>query len=126
MTHFAYVENGIVTKVLVIEQDMVDTGLFGDPSKFVKTDYHTAGNVHAKGNEPLRGNYAGVGQIYDAELDVFYPQQPYPSWKLNTTTYLWEAPIAKPVTDNHCFWNEEKQRWIEMSFDGFPITPDTE
>ena len=29
MSHFAKVENGIVTQVIVAEQDVIDSGLFG-------------------------------------------------------------------------------------------------
>jgi hypothetical protein len=41
----------------------------------------------------LRGNYAGIGYVYDAANDVFYPPQPGPEWTLNTKSWLWEAPV---------------------------------
>ena len=43
---------------------------------------------------------------YDSTADAFYDLQPFSSWTLNTTTYLWEAPIAYPDDDNHYTWNE--------------------
>ena len=46
MSHFAKVENGIVTQVIVIEQDVLNTGLWGDPSLWIKTSYNTRANVH--------------------------------------------------------------------------------
>ena len=33
--------------------------------------------------------------------------QPYGSWTLNSTTYLWEPPIANPNTGTTLYkWNE--------------------
>ena len=61
MAHFAQIdENHIVRQVLVIEQDVIDTGLFGDPNSFVQTSYNTVGGVHRLGGTPLRKNYAGI------------------------------------------------------------------
>ena len=31
MAHFAKIENGIVTQVIVAEQDVIDSGVFGNP-----------------------------------------------------------------------------------------------
>lgn len=103
MSHFAQVQNGIVIQVLVIDQTVVDSGLFGDPNEWVQTSYNTYGNVHyapsppnppmtPDGEPPLRGNYAGIGYTYDAINDVFYAPQPAPDWTLNTSTWLWEPP----------------------------------
>ncbi len=74
MAHFAQIdENNIVINVLVIEQDMVDTGLFGEPSKWIQTSYNTYGGVHALGGTPFRKNYAGIGYTYDVSRDAFIP-----------------------------------------------------
>jgi len=53
MAHFAKVEDGIVTEVLVIGQDVIDTGAFGDPALWVQTSYNTHGGQHPEGR-PLR------------------------------------------------------------------------
>jgi len=66
MAHFAKIENGIVTNVVVVdnqhesygEQYLNDLGLTG---KWVQTSY----------NNNFRGKYAGIGDIYDEELDEF-------------------------------------------------------
>ena len=55
MSHFAKVIDGIVTEVLVIEQDVIDTGLFGDPALWVQTSSNTYGGQHPEGR-PLRKN----------------------------------------------------------------------
>jgi hypothetical protein len=47
MSHFAKVENGIVTKVIVAEQEVIDSAIFGHG--WVQTSYNTHGGVHANG-----------------------------------------------------------------------------
>jgi len=109
MSHFAKVINGVVTEVLVIEQDVIDTGLFGDPSLWVQTSYNTHGGQHPEGR-PLRKNYAGIGYTYDAERDAFIAPQPFPSWSLNEETCLWEPPIPYPSDGG--VWDETSQSWL--------------
>lgn len=116
MAHFAQLdENKIVTKVLVIEQDVIDTGLFGEPSSFVQTSYNTHGGVHILGGTPLRKNYAGIGYTYDSVRDAFIPPKPYNSWVLNETTCLWNAPIAMPTDDKQYSWVEDTLSWVEVT-----------
>ena len=91
MSHFAKVIDGIVTEVLVIEQDIVDTGAFGDPALWVQTSYNTYGGQHPEGR-PLRKNYAAIGYTYDPVRDAFIPPSPSPDWTLNEDTCLWEEP----------------------------------
>ena len=102
MSHFAKVENGIVTQVIVAEQDVIDSGIFGHG--WVQTSYNTHGGVHANGNTPLRKNYAGVGYTYDSGRDAFIPPKPYPSWTLSEETCLWSAPTPMPVDDKRYSW----------------------
>jgi hypothetical protein len=73
MSHFAKVENNIVTQVIVAEQDVINSGLFGDPKSWVQTSYNTHDGVHALGGTPLRKNFAGVGYTYDPVADEFNP-----------------------------------------------------
>ena len=113
MSHFAKIENGIVTQVIVIEQDVLDSGLFGDG--WVQTSYNTHGGVHANGNTPLRKNYAGIGYTYDSVRDAFIPPKPYPSWTMSEETCLWSAPVAMPTDDKRYFWDEPTLTWIEIS-----------
>jgi len=121
MTYFARIENGIVADVIAAEQDFIDTGALGDPQMWVQTSYNTRGNVHygqdgkPDGGIALRGNYAGIGYIYNAENDVFYAPQPYASWVLNEQTWLWEAPVPYPDDNKIYDWDENSQRWV-LSF----------
>ena len=111
MAHFAKIENGIVTQVIVAEQDVIDSGVFGNPEYWVQTSYNTRGGVHPEGR-PLRKNYAGIGYSYDSQRDAFIPPKPYNSWVLNEFSCLWESPIPYPNNDNSYFWDEETQSWV--------------
>ena len=111
MSHYAKVENGVVTQVIVAEQDVIDSGLFG--SGWVQTSYNTSGGQHPQ-NTPLRKNYAGVGYTYDANRDAFIPPKPYASWQLDEDTCLWNSPVAMPTDDKKYQWDESTTSWIEV------------
>ena len=119
MSHFAKIENGTVTQVIVAEQDVIDTGLFGDPSLWVQTSYNTLGGVHVLGGTPLRKNYAGIGYAYDSERDAFIPPTPFNSWTLNEDSCLWEAPTPMPNDGKQYSWDEATLSWIEI-----PLLPE--
>ena len=114
MSHFAKIENGIVAQVIVAEQDFVDT-LDG---QWVQTSYNTRKGVHygpdgqPDGGVALRGNYAGIGYVYDVENDVLYAPQPFPSWTLNRETWLWEPPVPYPNNDKFYIWDETIKNWV--------------
>jgi hypothetical protein len=127
MTHFAKVENGQVTQVIVAEPEFINSGAVGPAAQWLQTSYNTRGGQHLGENgEPdsgtaLRGNYAGIGFTYDAENDVFYAPQPFPSWQLNTTTWTWAAPVAMPedagtgTPPKQYVWDEATVSWTAAS-----------
>ena len=116
MSHFAQIdENNIVTQVIVIEQDVVDTGLFGDPASWIQTSYNTIGGVHTQGGTPLRKNYAGIGYTYDSTRDAFIPPKPFNSWILNEDTCLWDAPTPMPTDGKMYSWDEDTTSWVEIT-----------
>jgi hypothetical protein len=108
MAHYAKVTDGIVEQVIVAEQSFIDT----QEGTWVQTSYNTYGGVHANGETPLRKNYAGIGMTYDATRDAFYEPQPYPSWVLNETSCLWEAPTAMPDDGQSYTWDEATTSWV--------------
>lgn len=114
MSHFAKVIDGIVVEVLVIEQDVIDTGLFGEPSLWVQTSYNTFGGQHPEGR-PLRKNYAGIGFTYDVERDAFIAPQPFSSWVLAEDTCLWGAPTPYPDDGKLYTWDEAASAWVEVT-----------
>ena len=112
MSHFAKVENNIVTQVIVAEQDFID--ILPDKSLWIQTSYNTSGGKHPEG-QPLRKNYAGIGHTYDRVRDAFIPPKLYPSWTLNEDTCLWSAPTPYPNDGKMYSWDEETQEWIEIT-----------
>ena len=111
MAHDAEIKNGIVMRVLVAEQDFIDT----QEGVWVQTSYNTYGGQHTLGNTPLRKNYAGVGYTYDSTRDAFYAPQPYLSWVLDDNTCWWEPPVAYPNDDKKYIWDEDTTSWIEVA-----------
>ena len=108
MSHFAKIENGIVVRVNVVSQERVNTY----DGTWVQTSYNTKGNVHygqngkPDGGVALRGNYAGIGYVYDSTNDVFYSPRPYASWTL-ADTWLWVCPLTYPDDGKFYTWDED-------------------
>mgnify|MGYP001594010785 CR=1 FL=1 len=104
MAHFAEIdEKGIVKRVIVAEQDFIDSGKVGDPKNWIQTSYDTHNGVHLLGGTPLRKNYAGIGYTYDKVRDAFIPP-PQKNWNLNdfeisNETGCWE-PKDKTLWPN--------------------------
>lgn len=137
MSHFAQIdENNIVQQVLVIDQAEVNTGNWGDPTTWVQTSYNTRGGVYYIPNTPtpdpdqskaFRKNYAGIGFTWDGV--GFIPPKPYPSWVMNSFSYLWEAPVPMPEPNNPPFyvWDEGTLSWKAEDaprdlYFGIPVT----
>jgi hypothetical protein len=115
MGHFAKVVDGKVTQVIVAEPDFFNTFVDSSPGAWIQTSYNTVGNKHTQGGTPLRGNYAGIGSIYDQANDVFYAPQPFASWVLNTSTWLWNAPTPMPEDGKIYGWDEPTLAWKEIA-----------
>tara|TARA_R100001509_G_C4792669_1_gene190313 strand:- start:83 stop:400 length:318 start_codon:yes stop_codon:yes gene_type:complete len=105
MSHYAKVENGIVTRVIVAEAEFFNTYVDDTPGKWIQTYKDRSQRKH----------YAGIGFSYDETRDAFIPPQPYPSWTLNETTCLWDAPVAYPDDGKRYTWNEKTQSWDEIT-----------
>ena len=124
MAHFAELdENNIVKQIIVVSNDdtsdsngieIEDIGigfckkLFGANTKWKQTSY----------NNNIRCRYAQIGMIYNEEYDVFISPKPYSSWLLNTTKYIWEAPVLAPELTQeqkenlyYYDWNEDSLTW---------------
>lgn len=90
MSYFAKIDKeGVVTTVIAATQEVIDSGLFGDPAEWVETDME--GNT--------RNQYAGIGMVYIKELDSFVEEKPKEFYgvqvsadelELNPTTKKWE------------------------------------
>ena len=114
MAHFAKLgANGKVISVLTLDnKDMLNADGVEDESvgqqylehhnnwpapMWIQTSYNTYNNQHKLGGTPLRGNYAGIGYIWDEDNQIFWPPKPYASWVKDTATADWKAPIDKPA-----------------------------
>ena len=112
MAHYAQVKDGLVTQVIVAEADVLGDMPLEEGAEWIQTSFNTGLGQHNLGGTPLRKNYAGVGFIYDSELDAFYPPQPFPSWSLNTETCGWEAPVPHPEDGTYYHWDEQTLSWV--------------
>ena len=62
-----------------------------------------------------RKNYATIGGTYDAVLDAFIYQQPYPSWVLDANA-KWQAPVPMPDDGKMYRWDESTLSWVATGF----------
>ena len=110
MGHYAKVENGVVTQVIVADgPDWCEKNLGGE---WIQTSYNTLGGVHRQGGEALHKNYAGIGYTWDGS--GFAAPQPYASWTKNSDTYLWDAPTPMPTEEGKFYtWDEATTSWVE-------------
>jgi hypothetical protein len=110
MGHYAKVEDGIVTQVIVADgPGWCEQNLGGE---WVQTSYNTHGGVHSGGKFPIHKNYAGIGFTFDGI--GFAAPQPFASWALNPQSYLWEAPTPMPTDSKSYTWNEDTLSWVEI------------
>jgi len=130
MGHYAKVQEGVVTQVIVAEPEFFDSFVDSSPGKWIKTSYNMRGGVYydPETNQPAedqsvidgdearqRKNYAGIGYTYDKTLDAFIPPKPYNSWVLNEDTCLWEPPTPRPDDGKDYRWDEETTSWVEVT-----------
>lgn len=139
MAYYAFInnENIVVNVITGVDENLTQTDLDGTEVggsehsweifyenlpqfaglKCLRTSYNTMGGVHTEGGTAYRGNFAGIGYKYDSDFNVFIAPQPYPSWKLNYTTYQWEAPVAKPdnIEGYIWKWSEINKEWIQLA-----------
>jgi hypothetical protein len=109
MAHFAEVIDGLVTIVIVAEQDFIDT--LSNPQNWIQTSYNTREGVHLLGGTPLRKNFAGIGYSYDPVRDAFIPPKPFASWVLSEETCAWYPPIPYPEDGQKYEWDESSVSW---------------
>ena len=122
MAHFAKVVNSRVVQVIKAELDFFDTFIDTSPGDWIQTSYNTIAGVHVntETRQPddgvaLRYNFATIDGYYDSVADAFYTAKPFDSWVLNTTTYLWEAPVSVPDDGNDYRWDEDNEQWVTVS-----------
>ena len=129
MSHYAKVLDGKVIQVIVAEAEFFDTFIDTSPGTWVQTSYNTKGGIHfgqdgsPDGGLALRGNYAGIGFIYDHMNDVFYPPKPLDwnnipcaSWTISAPDWTWKPPVEMPTNSlsegEYYAWDETTKAWV--------------
>ncbi len=92
MSHWAEIDNNnIVLRVTVGDNNLPDEGyqwlIDNLGGTWIKTSY----------NATIRGKYAGIGDSYNQEEDIFIAPQPYPSWTRSGS--YWNPPTPMPTTE---------------------------
>ena len=144
MAHFAKLgANGKVIQVLTMDNDKMlnadgvedetvgqqwlETHNNWPAQMWIQTSYNTMSNTHSSGDnsKAFRGNYAGIGYIWDEDNNIFWPKKPYASWLKNITDARWQSPIGDApaltaeqqsqneagTNDWYYAWNESGQSW---------------
>ena len=113
MAHFAQIENGLVTSVIVVHNNELLSNGIESESKGREFCQNLLGGewIQTSYNNNFRKQFAGVGYSYDKTSDVFIAPKPYPSWLLNGS-HDWSAPVAYPSDDNNYIWDEASLNWI--------------
>lgn len=111
MSHWAEIDNNnIVLRVTVGDNNLPDEGyqwlIDNLGGTWIKTSY----------NANIRGKYAGAGDFYNQEEDIFVEPQPYPSWTRSGS--YWNPPTPKPTTEGKFYyWSEDDLSWREITND---------
>jgi hypothetical protein len=131
MGHYAKVINDIVVEVVVAEKEFIDK--LPDSYNYYECSYNVYGGKYIDPetnqehkNQSLatltegrkRKNFPNIGFKFDRELNAFIPPTPFPSWKLNTETCLWESPVSYPddIDFKKYIWNEQHQKWTYTGY----------
>ena len=129
MAHFAKInDDNEVLSILYIDNEKiqnsegVETESIGQQylqthnnwpaEKWIQTSYNTENNTHRDGKTPFRGNYAGIGYIWDEDNQIFWPKQPFASWTKNTSTASWDPPITAPSVNTYTAADSSTQPWL--------------
>ena len=80
MAHFAKIENGIVSKVIVVANATLNNAPYPESESAGQAFIASIGLEgewrQTSYNSNFRGTYAGIGYIYDAVTDTFTPPEP--------------------------------------------------
>ena len=113
MAHFAKIENGLVTSVIVVHNNELLLNGVESESKGQEFCRNLFGGewIQTSYNNNFRKQFAGVNFLYDETSDVFIAPKPYPSWLLNGS-HEWSAPVAYPADGKIYVWDEASLNWI--------------
>lgn len=99
-------ENNVVVSATKLEDNIAPDEISG--KNYLNSIYKT------NDNWKLVERGITVGFFYDSTNNKFIPNQPFPSWTLNQTTFTWEPPIPFPQNGNPHNWDENSRSWISV------------
>lgn len=119
MAHFAELdENNTVLRVIVVNNsDCLDQNGNESEEVGVQFCYRLLGGTwkQTSYNGNFRKRYAGIGYVYNSDVDAFVTPQPYPSWTLDSNGD-WQPPVPMPIVDGKFYsWNEDTRAWDEYT-----------
>jgi hypothetical protein len=109
MAHFAKIENGTVTQVVVVDNAHEANGQeylnsIGLEGTWIQTSY----------NATFGKKFASIGDTYVASTGNFKPAKPFASWKFDDEKWTWSAPKPYPTDGITYRWDEETKTWIAI------------
>jgi hypothetical protein len=106
MSHWAEIDNNSKVIRVLVGDNNDPTGDEGYQwlidnlgGTWIKTSY----------NANIRGKFAGVGDTYSNEEDIFIAPQPFASWVRSGS--FWFAPVAVPDNKKVYDWDEQAGDW---------------
>jgi hypothetical protein len=96
MSKYAKIQEDVVVNIIVCE----DSEIFTQNGHHVKVTEST--------------NDAQIGYEYNLNKNKFKSPQPFQSWVLNEESFIWEAPVSRPVAEGSYRWDEEAQSWATV------------
>jgi hypothetical protein len=104
MAHFAKIEDGRVTGVMVVDNAQCGGGEFPESEPIGQAYIAELGFegvwLQTSYSGSFRRRYAAHEGYYNEEADVFYPQQPGPNWSLDEESWCWVLPNGTRLPNN--------------------------
>lgn len=120
---FAQIQDGIVTQVIKISNDVLGEDALAFPDTegagraFIANTLGLPGEWRQTSyNGNFRFHYAGEGYTFDPDMGedgAFIAPQPYPSWTLDDDAN-WQPPVPYPTDGEAYTWNETEQEWVML------------
>lgn len=118
LIHFAILDTDSVVVNILLAKTLEDAVAVADVPAEQVIECPDINSVSYPVGEVNRSSTPQIGGKYNADLKKFIPQQPYPSWSLDSKGD-WQPPIAKPSVeldpDTIWTWQEESNSWVPFT-----------
>lgn len=116
MAHFAKIENGKVTAVIVVNNSDCAGGDFPESEEagqaFIASLGFEGEWLQTSYNRNFRGCFAGIGMDWNGS--IFHGVGPFPSWILQDDG-SYAPPVSMPTDDKKYYWDEDAVNWVEIT-----------